>query len=166
MAESTTLNLEIVRTTLEPEIDHCALLMSESEPFVTLKIDYTKARAGMNGDYREIYIAKVDGHFAGFVVLMFAGVLRGYIQTICIKPAYQSKGIGTALIRYGEERIATEFPNVFICVSSFNRGAQKLYYSLGYEKIGELKDHIISGADEYILRKQTCPIAEFKPAGS
>lgn len=165
MATTTTENLEIVRTTDEKEIDRCALLMSESEPFVTLKIDYTKARFGMNGDYREIYLAKVDGQFAGFMVLMFAGVLRGYIQTLCIKTEFQGKGIGTALIRSGEERITREFPNVFMCVSSFNLDAQKLYYSLGYEKIGTLTDHIIAGADEYILRKQTCAIADFKPAG-
>jgi ribosomal protein S18 acetylase RimI-like enzyme len=50
-----------------------------------------------------------------------------------------------------------------MCVTSFNHQAQKLYYRLGYEKIGELKNHIIEGADEYILRKQGSPISEFKP---
>jgi type I restriction enzyme R subunit len=55
------------------------------------------------------------------------------------------------------------FNFVFMCVTSFNHQAQKLYYRLGYEKIGELKNHIIEGADEYILRKQVSPISEFKP---
>jgi ribosomal-protein-alanine N-acetyltransferase len=154
--------MEIKKAHTNTELDTCALLMSSLEPFVTLNIQYEKARAGMEGDSKEVYMAIVDGQFAGFMVLMFAGVLRGYLQTLCIDPAYQGQGIGTALIRLGEERFAKEFPNVFICVSPFNMGAQKLYYRLGYEKIGELKDHIIAGADEYILRKQLCPIAEFK----
>ena len=49
-----------------------------------------------------------------------------------------------------------------MCVTSFNHQAQKLYYNLGYEKIGELKNHIIEGADEYILRKHGCPTSKFK----
>ena len=117
----------------------------------------------MKGDYREIYLAEVEGVFVGFVVLMFMGVLRGYIQTICIRPEHRGQGIGTALLTFSEERITKEFPNVFMCVSSFNHGAQKLYYSLGFQKIGVLTDHIIAGADEFILRKQICSIADFKP---
>ena len=156
-------NMEIKKITSESEIDACALLMSESEPFVTLKLDYEKCRLGMKRDYNEVYAAKVNDEFAGFVVLMLAGVLRGYIQTICIKPNYRGQGIGTALLKFSEDRLAKEFPNVFICVSSFNEGAQKLYYSLGFEKIGELTNHSIHGADEYILRKQICPIVDFKP---
>ncbi|MES2780780.1 MAG: N-acetyltransferase [Bacteroidota bacterium] len=155
--------MEIRRTTDEQEIDACALLMSQSEPFVTLKLDYKKCRSGMGGDYREIYVASIDNTFAGFVVLSLAGVLRGYIQTLCIQPEFRGQGIGTALMKFSEERLSKDFPNVFICVSSFNDGAQKLYYSLGFEKIGELKDHLIAGSDEYILRKQTCPAADFRP---
>lgn len=155
--------MEIRRTTDEQEINACALLMSESEPFATLKVDYEKCRISMNGDYREIYVATLNNQFAGFVVLSLVGVLKGYIQTLCLKPEYRGQGIGTALIKFSEDRFSKEFPNVFICVSSFNHRAQKLYYSLGYEKIGELKDHLIAGSDEYILRKQTCPAADFKP---
>jgi [ribosomal protein S18]-alanine N-acetyltransferase len=155
--------MEIKRTTDDKEIDACSMLMSQSEPFTTLQIDYEKCRKGMSGDYREIYIAEVNGEFAGFVVLMLAGVLRGYIQTICLQPQYRGKGIGTALLKFSEDRLAKEFPNVFMCVSSFNHEAQKLYHRLGFEKVGELKDHIIAGADEYILRKQICPTASFKP---
>ncbi len=155
--------LEIRRITSENDLDKCAVLMSLSEPFKTLKFDYEKCRMAVRGDYKEVYLAIVENEFAGFIVLQFYGVLRGYIQTICIEPVYRGKGIGTALLKFSEEKILKLFPNVFMCVTSFNDRAQKLYYSLGYEKVGELKDHIIQGADEYILRKQACSTSEFKP---
>ena len=37
------------------------------------------------------------------------------------------------------------------------------YLYIGFEKIGTLTNHIIQGADEYILRKQKCPVMDFNP---
>lgn len=153
---------EIKLINSDEDLDTCAALMSSSEPFSTLGFDLQWCRMAMRGPVKEVYAAYIDNTYAGFVVLQFAGVLRGYIQTICVEPLYRSRGIGTELLEFSEKHFLQQFPNVFICVSSFNHAAQKLYYRLGYEKIGELKDHIVKGYDEYILRKQLCPITEFK----
>jgi ribosomal protein S18 acetylase RimI-like enzyme len=51
------------------------------------------------------------------------GAFVGYIQTVCVAPAERSHGLGTELIRFAEERIFRRFPNVFMCVSSFNTRA-------------------------------------------
>ena len=51
---------------------------------------------------------------------------------------------------------------MFICVSSFNPGAQRFYRSLGYETIGELKDFVVRGHSEILLRKTIAPWREFK----
>lgn len=154
--------MEIKLTTNEGELNQCAELMSQSEPFAALQFDYEKCKLAVRGDYKEVYIVFVENTFAGFVVLQFFGLLRGYIQTICIQPGHRGKGIGTALLKFSEEKLLKQFPNVFMCVTSFNHRAQKLYYSLGYEKVGVLTNHIIQGADEYILRKQGSPTSEFK----
>jgi [ribosomal protein S18]-alanine N-acetyltransferase len=154
---------EIKLTTDEAELNNCARLMSSSEPFVSLKFEYEKCKLAVRGDYKEVYVATLGDECVGFVVLQFYGLLRGYIQTICVEPAHRGKGIGTSLLKFSEEKISRIFPNVFMCVTSFNEKAQKLYYSLGYEKVGVLKDHIIYGADEYLLRKQFSPTSEFKP---
>jgi ribosomal protein S18 acetylase RimI-like enzyme len=143
----------IHQTHSEQELDLCEDLMHRSEPFITLQFSIDACKQAVRGDHKEVYIATVEGEFAGFVVIQLYGVLRGYIQTICIAPEHRSKGIGTLLIRHCEERISKISPNVFMCVSSFNDRARKLYYSLGYEKVGELKDHIVKGYDEYLLRK-------------
>jgi ribosomal protein S18 acetylase RimI-like enzyme len=63
---------------------------------------------------------------------------------------------------FAEERIFSDNPNAFICVSSFNKGARRLYKRLGYEVVGKLKDYIIPGHSEFLLRKTTGPLTEFK----
>lgn len=49
-----------------------------------------------------------------------------------------------------------------MCVSSFNVEAFKLYQRLGHEVIGELKDYLVRGHAEVLLRKSTGPWAEFR----
>ena len=90
------------------------------------------------------------------------GGFTGYIQSIGVAPEWRSRGIGRRLVAYAEERIFREAPNVFICVSSFNAGAQRFYRSLGYEAIGELKDFVVRGHSEILLRKTIAPWREFK----
>jgi ribosomal protein S18 acetylase RimI-like enzyme len=52
---------------------------------------------------------------------------------------------------------------VFLCVSSFNERAQKLYQRLGYERVGELPDYVVKGYSEILMRKTRGPIFDFKP---
>ncbi len=86
------------------------------------------------------------------------GSFTGYIKRICIHPDWSGKGIGTKLMRFAEDRIFSVKPNVFLCVSSFNLKAKELYLKLGYEVIGEIKDYIVSGYSEIVLRKTKGPI--------
>jgi ribosomal protein S18 acetylase RimI-like enzyme len=91
-----------------------------------------------------------------------SGAFVGYIQTICVSEEDRSRGIGTRLMRFAEERIFRDSPNVFLCVSSFNPRAKALYERLGYEAVGELKDYIVKGHSEHVLRKTIAPIREFR----
>jgi len=52
---------------------------------------------------------------------------------------------------------------MFICVSSFNYRAKKLYLSLGFEQVGEFKDMSIKGHSELLLRKTIGTYSEFIP---
>ena len=77
-------------------------------------------------------------------------------------PEWRNRGIGTNLIRFAEKRILREAPNVFICVSSFNKGAERLYRRLGYEVVGELRDYVVAGHSETLLRKTIAPLSGFR----
>jgi ribosomal protein S18 acetylase RimI-like enzyme len=67
------------------------------------------------------------------------------------------------MIEFAEQRIFRQSPNVFLCVSSFNKHAQKLYERLGYQHVGELPDFVVRGYSEILMRKTRGPLLEFKP---
>ena len=144
------------------EARECAKLMVNSEPWITLRRTYDNSMRMLSDSSREIYLAITKNEIVGFIVLIMSGAFVGYIQTVCVKPEWRNKGIGTRLLKFAEERIFSEAPNVFMCVSSFNKKAQELYKRLGYEIIGELKDYIVSGHSEILLRKTITPITGFK----
>ena len=142
----------------------CAELMTSSEPWVTLRRNYADSIAMLNDPVRDVYVGVVEDEIVGFMILRMDGAFVGYIQTVAVMPQWRGRGIGTELIQYAEARIFRETPNVFINASSFNPGAQRLYERLGYEVVGELRDYIVAGHSEVLLRKTTGPLAEFKPA--
>jgi ribosomal-protein-alanine N-acetyltransferase len=146
------------------EAERCAQVMSTSEPWITLRRSYSDSFKRLTDPSREIYLAVVRGQIAGFMILNMKGAFVGYIQTVCIFPEWRNRGIGTKLLAFAEQRIFQDTPNAFMCVSSFNRDAQRLYERLGYQVVGELKDYIVPGYSEIMLRKTIAPLTGYKKA--
>lgn len=155
--------VEIRKLQTKAEAKTCARLMSSLEPWVTLKRDYDTSLKIITEPSREAYLALLDEEITGFTILVMQGALVGYIQSICVAPEWRNKRIGSQLMKHAENRIFTESPNAFIMVSSFNPDAKRLYNRLGFETIGELKDYIIPGHSEFLLRKSIAPLTEFNP---
>jgi ribosomal-protein-alanine N-acetyltransferase len=146
------------RLTKDPKkIVICALMMSESDPWITLEMNYEQCLNAFEGDCKEIYVVETENVIAGFVILQTCGTFSGYIQTICINKIYRGRGFGKKLLQFCEERILKFSPNVFICVSSFNKGAIKLYYEFGFKLVGELDNFVKAGFTELLLRKTVGP---------
>lgn len=145
----------------EREAETCARLMAASEPWITLGRGYEASLRVVQDPSREVYLAREADEIVGFVIICMTGAFVGYIQTICIDPARRGQGLGSRLVAFAEARILRESPNVFMCVSSFNRDAQRLYQKLGYQVIGELTDYIVRGHSEILLRKTAGPLATF-----
>jgi len=137
-------------------------MMADTDPWLTLGRNYEACLQTVGDQSKEVYVARLGGAVAGFLIINMAGPFAGYIQTVCVHPRRRGQGIGSRLIRWAEERIFRESPNVFMCVSSFNGGAAKLYRRLGYEVVGELKDYVVRGHSEFLLRKSAGPWAEFR----
>jgi len=136
--------------------------MSSSEPWVTLGRNYADSIAILVDESRERYVARRNGSLAGFLVVLMHGALLGYVQAICVAPDVRRKGIGTQLIQFAEQRIFTHYPNVFLCVSSFNTAARALYERLGYCAVGEFADYFVRGHSEMLLRKSRGPISTYR----
>jgi ribosomal-protein-alanine N-acetyltransferase len=139
----------------------CARMMAASEPWITLRRGADAALAILTDPGRESHVARLEGEIVGFIVLVMHGAFTGYIQSVCVAPGMRGRGLGRRLVAFAEERILRETPNVFLCVSSFNPAARRLYERLGYEVVGELRDYIVPGHSEILMRKTTGPLAEF-----
>jgi ribosomal protein S18 acetylase RimI-like enzyme len=155
-------NLKIRKFQDAAEAETCARMMASTEPWITLCRDHAASLKIITDLLRKIYLAILSGKIVGFSILLMRGAFVGYIQSVCVAPEWRSKGIGSQLMSFLEQRILSETPNIFICVSSFNKGAQRLYERLGYEVIGELKDYIIPGHSEILLRKTVAPLTELR----
>jgi [ribosomal protein S18]-alanine N-acetyltransferase len=143
------------------EVEECAHLMANSEPWITLGRTYDQSRKILSDDMLEVHVAVNNAGLVGFIILNMHGPFAGYIQTICIAPEWRSQGIGSRLVEFAEQRIFRDRPNVFMCVSSFNKEAQRLYERLGYKVVGEMTDYLVKGHSEILLRKTIGPLMGF-----
>ncbi|GIK65123.1 MAG: hypothetical protein BroJett018_29170 [Chloroflexota bacterium] len=159
----TNIQIRLIQNSSETEI--CARMMANTDPWITLGRDYAACLQNILHPDKEVYVAVGEGdgtdEIAGLLVLNMHGAFVGYLQSICVAPQWQNRGVGTRLIAFAEERIFRDVPNVFLCVSSFNPGARRLYARLGYEVIGEIKDFMMAGYSEFLLRKTLGPTAGY-----
>jgi len=106
-----------------------ARVMTESEPWITLRRGYEESLRIVTDPLREVHLAWRHDRRVGFVILR-------------------------------------SHPNVFLCVSSFNRDAQRLYERLGYEVVGTLRSYLVAGHDEVFMRKTRGPIVGYAAPGA
>ena len=137
--------------------EECARLMLSSEPWITLRRSFASALQALQDPGKELYVVSSGNDVTAFVLVDMRGPLAGYIQTICVHPHQRGRGVGAALIEWAEQRIFRDSPNVFMCVSSFNIGARRLYERLGYEVVGCLRSFVVREHDELLLRKTRGP---------
>ena len=156
--------MKITRLRLGRDKNAAAALMAASDPWRKLGLRKEHCAKTFSVPFRETWAAREGKAIAGFVVITMYGTFRGYIQVLFVAPGFRSAGLGEALMRFAEAKIFARTPNVFLCVSSFNKGASRFYRRLGYRKAGLLKDFLIKGSDEMLLRKTKGPLRDFTPA--
>ena len=144
------------------EAEECARLMSSTDPWLTLGRSFAASLETVRNPAREVYVAVQGDRIAGFLILNMHGPFVGYIQTVCVAPDCRGQGLGSRLVGWAEERIFRDSPNVFMCVSSFNHDARRLYERLGYKVVGELENYFVEGHGEILLRKTIGPWASIR----
>ncbi|HVW13447.1 MAG TPA: N-acetyltransferase [Mucilaginibacter sp.] len=153
----------VIEQTTDPvDFAICAEMMSRTDPWITLGIGIEDCAKAFEGSFREVFVLRTATGIAGFVIMQPQGSFKGYIQTLAVADGYRGQGYGTRILQFCEERILKYSPNIFICVSSFNQGALKLYSRFGFERVGELKDFVKLGFTEILLRKTIGPTVGYK----
>ncbi|HEU5041114.1 MAG TPA: GNAT family N-acetyltransferase [Gemmatimonadales bacterium] len=148
----------------DAEAAACARIMAGSEPWLTLGRSYERSLEIVRDPSREVSVALRGDEVVGFVIVCMVGPFPGYIQTVAVAPGMRGEGLGSRLVAHAEARIFRESPNVFLCVSTFNPAARRLYGRLGYREVGELTDYLVRGHGEVLLRKSRGPWSEFATA--
>ncbi|NKB68482.1 MAG: GNAT family N-acetyltransferase [Candidatus Latescibacteria bacterium] len=76
-----------------------------------------------------------------------------HISGLWIHPHYHRKGIGTKLLRAGEEVVQQHgHSKVWLMVSCFNAGAPAFYKELGYREVGVETEVLSTGVKEQLTR--------------
>jgi len=145
----------------DDEATAAATIMATNEPWITLGRTFDRSLAAFRDDSLERYVAVDDREVVGFVIVSMLGEFRGYIKSIAVRDDRRGRGLGAGLMAFAEDRIFRETANAFICASSFNPRARDLYERLGYEVVGTLRDFVVRGHDEILLRKTIAPLNEF-----
>ena len=135
------------------DLEWCARLMAASEPWITLRRDYAACLAALSNPVKERYLVRDGNQRVGLLILDMTGPLPGYIQSICLAPGTRGQGLGHQVMAWAEARILRDSTNVFICVSSFNPDARRLYERLGYQLVGQLDRYVVDDHHELLLRK-------------
>ena len=136
-----------------------AQLMVSSEPWKTLKRPLDACRAVLNDAEFQVFIPRIGteqgGERGGFLILDSRGLAGApYLKSIAIAPEFRGLGLGTRLVAFAEDVFRPRSRHMFLCVSSFNDAAQRLYERLGYEPVGSVKDLAVEGAAETIMVKK------------
>ena len=139
-----------------------AQLMAASDPWHKLGLTSKHCLKSFKVPYRETWLAVSGPAIAGLVTITMYGTFRGYIQSLFVAPGFRGTGAGAELLTRAEKIIFKKAPNVFLCVSSFNKGAQRFYRRMGYARVGALKDMVVKGQDEILMRKTIAPSLGFK----
>ncbi|MBN9663411.1 MAG: GNAT family N-acetyltransferase [Acidobacteria bacterium] len=138
----------------DADLAWCAHLMSTSEPWLTLGRGFETCLARCRGPEFVVLMARRGEERQGFLLLHPTGVAGSpYIAAIATSETARGQGVGSALLDAAEHWIPAA-RHIFLCVSSFNDRARKLYERRGFLQAGEFPDYVIEGASEILMHKR------------
>jgi ribosomal protein S18 acetylase RimI-like enzyme len=93
------------------------------------------------------------GKIVGVICVQYPWLRGCYIALIAVFKEYAGKGIGRDLIRWLGTQMRGRFKNIWALVSDFNADAREFYKKQGFSELAQLKDLVVPGFDEILIRK-------------
>ena len=123
------------------------------------RVNYSPVR------YTAFLTAKEDGAMryqivvadalAGTMVVRQPWLHGPYLNTLGLLPGFDGQGLGAVVLGWFEaEARRAGFRNIWLCVSSFNTGAERFYRRHGFEPSATLENLSFDGFDEILMRKR------------
>jgi ribosomal-protein-alanine N-acetyltransferase len=147
------INVTILPAT-EEEKSWTAVLLAGSEPWLTLGTTLEQCNKVCRDAEYLLFIAHEDGQPRGAIIIHPRGLAGSpYIKSVVVDADHRDRGIGSALLEFTENHFREISKHLFLCVSSFNTRAKKLYEKRGFTQVGEFQDYIIKGESELLMHK-------------
>jgi [ribosomal protein S18]-alanine N-acetyltransferase len=103
-------------------------------------------------------VAEQDGKVVGYVVGYRSAENEGHIFSVGVKEEYRGKGIGTELIHnICDMFVANGLKYARLEVRNSNKGAQKLYRSIGFVSCWTEKKYYSDGEDGMVMKMHLHP---------
>ncbi len=132
-----------------------AEILLRSEPWLTLHSSlegiqhyFLRFDAGL---WR--FTVRLDGVLGGVVCVRHPWLFGPYLELIALDKPHRGKGVGHDIVCWMEEQAKPVASNIWTLVSAFNEPAQRFYAGQGFEEIVPIRDLIIPGHAEILLRK-------------
>ena len=101
------------------------------------------------------YQIRVGDDLAGAMVVRCPWLSGPYLNILGLLPEFQGRGIGDAALGWFETEARTaKFRNIWLCVSSYNTGAQRFYVAHGFSATATLDALTLDAFDEILMRKR------------
>ena len=138
----------------DADLPRCAEIMGAQDPWKALGIGANRCLSAISGAHLTRYGLYLEDRVIGLAVVHPTGFASSpYLSVLAVEAAHTGRGLGSRLLARVEEEVFRDRRNLFLCVTSFNEGAQRFYRARGYVQIGVIKDFFKPGVDELIMRK-------------
>ena len=136
------------------DVDTCRRLVLGNEPWITLQYGEADVQRIVGAVTRSnLFVARAADRIVGFALSTEGFLLGEYLTLLAVDRTVHRQGIGRQLMAALEDHAFATWPNVYLCVSDFNHRARHFYRQLGYEEVGLLRDLLVVGAAEVLMRK-------------
>lgn len=100
-------------------------------------------------------VAEAGQRLVGFIVGFKVNQDVGRIFSVAVRPEWQDRGVGTALLEASFEYMRSEsLSRVVLEVRESNHGARRLYQSLGFYEHGRAENYYKDGETAVLMQKE------------
>jgi len=173
MAHHQTLGVPVeITAAIESDLNACAECFMASEVARRYEYSYESILARLTGALgkAELWVSSEQGEVLGYVWCVLDGPFYSepYLSGIAVRASCRSKGIGSQLLAFFEEKAFAVSERAFLLVGDYNVRAQEFYRSKGYIEVRRIPDFSKAGIAELIMFKRrvaATPNQSVEPTG-